>query len=126
MNSAEILKTLNGVLNTVSSRLGIAANAIYPVLLKQTQVDLIQHILVCILCVVLMVGSVVAMIKLNKAVKAKEIDDDNEMIIIFLLVITLIIASIFFMTKASTVVQIWVNPQYYIFSNYLQPLIQQQ
>ena len=122
MNSTEILKTISGVFDTLSKKFGVAASQIYPILIKQTKVDLVQDILVILVSFIVIFFSV----KLIKWGIKKDSPDSSDPIMALCWIIggvIILFAGITIITDTSRIIQILINPEYYIFSHYIQPLI---
>ena len=126
MNSTNIINTVNGIIDTLSKKLGVAADKIYPVLLQQAKVDVIQNILLIAFMLGLIVIAIIYIKWANKNYKDSNSYGSEDTImytswwiggIISLICLIIIICSI------SAIIQISINPNYYIFSQYIQPLI---
>jgi len=127
MDSTNIINTVNGILDALTKKFGVAADKIYPILMKQTQVDLLQNILIMILSAIA-IGISIMLIRWEvKKVKSKEIDIMSGTVT----AISIVAVALFIIGVAHIIIdvgnctQILINPNYYIFSNYIQPLIKQ-
>ena len=127
MDSTNIINTVNGILDALTKKFGVAADKIYPILMKQTQVDLLQNILIMILSAIA-IGISIMLIRWEvKKVKAKEIDImSGTVTAISIVAVALFITGVaHIIIDVGNCTQILINPDYYIFSNYIQPLIKQ-
>jgi K+-transporting ATPase A subunit len=121
MNTAE---QINAVVNNLSEKLGVAANSLYPVLIKQAKIDAITMGfwmgLFAVMCLVVLVAWVVC------AMKKFEIyvfDEDD--VIWFLSLVTTIIAVITFVAWSvclNEFITCIVNPEYRALQQILQQI----
>jgi len=128
MNSTEILKTITGVLDTLSKKLGVAVDKIYPVLLRQVKVNLVQDIFSIIIAMIIIFVTIKVVIFVHKKYKKEDSYDSdydlyNFLACLFGTIIT-IICFVVICFKCNQLIQIILNPNYFIFNHYIQPLIQ--
>ena len=124
MDSTEILKTVTGVLDTLSKKFGVAVDKIYPILLQQTKVDLVRDALMIIFSFIVLFFAIKLIkygIKKNKEQDYTDYDDVMGCWIVGGLISAIAVFIIF--VNVSPIIQIALNPDYYIFTHYIQPLI---
>lgn len=132
MNSQDIINTLSKGIDMVSQKLGVAANKIYPILLKQAQYQLIMDIITSIIwTIVLIVGSILICngikgIQSEKGIVYNSFEKGEGIfgVAYFMITIILIIISVtVLILTIPEIPQIIINPQWFIWTNYVQPLI---
>jgi len=126
MNSTEILKTITGVLDTLSKKLGVAADKIYPVLLQQVQVNLVQDIVSIIFSIIIIFATIIIGKIIYAKFNPKDSYEDADIANFFIYSIGIIICIISVVTicyDVNQIIQIVLNPNYFIFDQYIQPLI---
>ena len=123
MDSSEILKTLTGVMDKLSQSLGVAAGKLYPILLLQTKAEFFQKLAFIVIGIITII---IAMIIIRKAKKIeyKHYDDDGYKFFLYCLGgVMIAISTIMIVVCTMDCIQILVNPDFYIFNNYIKPLL---
>ena len=126
MDSNSIVQTISGVLDALSQKLGVAVDKIYPVLMAQTKVDLIQKIFSILIGLALIFISTKLIKFASKRNKKKQYDWEVDEIQLFSYIgaVVFIIAGVIMtLMSISDCIQIILNPNYYIFDTYIRPLI---
>jgi uncharacterized membrane protein len=126
---------INLIIDNLSKKLGVAADKIYPVLMKQAQCDLIIKMIWLGIGILLLITSVILTVKIVKSLKNengsyyKDFHEEGGIGTTFSIIgiVLLYILSIFLIIfTIQDIVQIVINPDYYIFNHYIQPLINPQ
>lgn len=136
MNGTEIIKTLSDGIDMIAKKLGVAADKIYPILMKQTQYNFAMDIMWLIIGIVLLIASIMLTTKIVKSLKNEngyfyhDTHSENEegglaTFFSFLGIgILYVVSIIMVIDHISEMIQIVINPQYFIFTQYIQPLLQ--
>lgn len=127
-----IIKTLSGAIDVLSKKLGVATNKIYPILLKQAKCDFFMDLSWIILFIIIFIVLTKFIISEYKKYSHDEgIFYDSyyrgeAVILIFGILISIglyvggIITVIYCVRDC---IQIYVNPDWYVFIKYIKPII---
>jgi hypothetical protein len=121
MKGQDIINMLSQGIDMISQKLGVAADKIYPVLLKQAQYDMVMDIIWSVIGSILLIIAITLTIKIRKIIKT----DDEVLILISIIgiVVGYFVGILITIICIPNIIQIIINPQYYIFTHYIRPLI---
>ncbi|NFF75906.1 hypothetical protein FCV38_02635 [Clostridium sporogenes] len=107
---------INQVLNNLASKFGVTVDKLYPILRKQAQVELVKSIAIFIICLVSLFIAFKIIKKANKKCKEdEEYSCSDKAFFTFLISIVVIIAGFLVgYNQAMDIIQISINPDYYI------------
>lgn len=133
MDETQIVNTLGKAIDTLAKKMSIPANKLYEVMQGQLKFDIYKMSEHLIIFVVLLILDIVLTRKIIKSLRTEDGYFYNDQkfedgIATFFslvgIVILAIICIVGIFMDINTIVQINVSPGYYIFKEYIQPLIQ--
>lgn len=107
---------INQVLNNLASKFGVTVDKLYPILRKQAQVDLVRFIVVLIGSVILLYSVYKIRKRVLKSKKENEYYDlvDDDLCYFIYTIFALILGIIGIFVSIHNIIQISINPDYYI------------
>lgn len=134
MNSNQIIDTLSKGIDMLAKKLSVPANKLYGVLMQQVKFDVYKSILDIIMCIIFLCITWFISKKFIKSVKTENgyfydsiHDSCSTGFATYSVGAILVIAAIVLVTSIfmdmQNILQIKVSPSYYMFKNYIQPLL---
>lgn len=115
---------INLVINNLAQKLGVAADKLYPVLIKQAHIEGIMGLLGCILLVVIIIVCVVALAHLIKQCKTCDDPEDIPVVSVIVCCIVTAFSIALICTKLTSSITALCNPDYYVIQMILSQLHQ--
>jgi hypothetical protein len=120
------IKIISDGIDMIAQKLGVAVDKVYPIMLKQAHVDFIIAVtksLFGIISIIIMIIFVKKMLNItikDTITEKKDVISLGYFICAVIFSIIGLVSTIIYIPEA---VQIYINPDYYIFKEYVQPLI---
>lgn len=119
MNNSNIADQIMSIINQMAEKLGVAAEKVYPVLIKQAYVEGVKDIIWIFFGICL---TSIGVYFAGNAIRNKSNSDQE--IVIFTNICLIIIGLVFTIITINDAITAFVNPDWYVFNTLLKQLIQ--
>lgn len=133
MNGTEIVNTLSKAIDMLANKMSVPANRLYKIMQQQLKFDMYITTIHIIMFSIMLVIALIFGKKFIKSLTTKDsyyyknwhdtYAQDATMVSATILVSVIVLLVIILVCSVSNLIQIKISPEYYIFENYIEPLM---